>query len=55
MLFWETVEVYCEKHTELTGTLCGQNVEMVPHRKHINSPIKRQPVNAVWGKHQYLF
>jgi hypothetical protein len=25
MLFRETVAVYCEKHTEHTDTLCGQN------------------------------
>jgi hypothetical protein len=25
MLFGETVAVYCEKHTEHTDTLCGQN------------------------------
>jgi hypothetical protein len=27
MLFGETVAVYCEKHTEHTDTLCGQNAE----------------------------
>jgi hypothetical protein len=27
MLFGETVAVYCEIHTELTDTLCGQNAE----------------------------
>jgi hypothetical protein len=27
LLFWETVAVYCENHTEHTNTLCGQNVE----------------------------
>jgi hypothetical protein len=27
MLFRETVAVYCEKHTEHTNTLCGQNAE----------------------------
>jgi hypothetical protein len=27
MLFGETVAVYCEKHTEHTNTLCGQNAE----------------------------
>jgi translation initiation factor IF-1 len=27
MLFGETVAVYCENHTELTNTLCGQNAE----------------------------
>jgi hypothetical protein len=35
MLFGETVAVYCENHTEHTDTLCGQNVEFVPHRKQI--------------------
>jgi translation initiation factor IF-1 len=41
MLFGETVTVYCENHTEHTDTLCGQNVEFVPHRKHITSPRQR--------------
>jgi hypothetical protein len=27
MLFWETVAVYCENHTEHKNTLCGQNAE----------------------------
>jgi hypothetical protein len=27
MLFGETVNVYCENHTEHINTLCGQNVE----------------------------
>jgi hypothetical protein len=27
MLFGETVAVYCENHTELTDTLCGQNAD----------------------------
>jgi hypothetical protein len=40
MLFGETVAVYCENHTEHTDTLCGQNVEFVPHRKHITSPLQ---------------
>jgi hypothetical protein len=34
MLFGETVTVYCDNHTEHIDTLCGQNVEFVPHRKH---------------------
>jgi hypothetical protein len=29
MLFRETVAVYCENRSELTDTLCGQNVELV--------------------------
>jgi hypothetical protein len=29
MLFEETVAVYCEKHTELTNTLCEKNAEYV--------------------------
>jgi hypothetical protein len=33
MLFGETVAVYCENHTEHIDTLCGQNIEFVPHRK----------------------
>jgi hypothetical protein len=40
MLFGETVAVYCENHTEHTDTLCGQNVEFLPHRKHITSPLQ---------------
>jgi hypothetical protein len=40
MLFGETVAVYCENRTEHTDTLCGQNVEFVPHRKHITSPLQ---------------
>jgi translation initiation factor IF-1 len=40
MLFGETVAVYCENHTEHTNTLCGQNAEFVPHRKHITSPLQ---------------
>jgi hypothetical protein len=40
MLFGETVAVYCENHTEYTDTLCGQNAEYVPHRKHIMSPLQ---------------
>jgi hypothetical protein len=40
MLFGETVAVYCESHTEHTHTLCGQNAEFVPHRKHITSPLQ---------------
>jgi hypothetical protein len=38
-LFGETFVVYCENHTEHTDTLCGQNVEFVPHRGHITSPL----------------
>jgi hypothetical protein len=40
MLFGETVAVYCENHTGHTDTLCGQNAEFVPHRKHITSPLQ---------------
>jgi hypothetical protein len=40
MLFVETVAVYCKNNTEQTDTLCGQNVEFVPHGKHITSPIQ---------------
>jgi hypothetical protein len=29
MLFGETVAVYCENYTELTNTLCGQNVHFL--------------------------
>jgi hypothetical protein len=38
MLFGETVAVYCDKHTEYTDTMCGKNVEFVPHRKLIRTP-----------------
>jgi hypothetical protein len=41
MLFRETVAVYFENHTEHTDTLCEQNAEIVPHRKHITSPLQR--------------
>jgi hypothetical protein len=61
MLFGETVAVYCETHMEHTNTLCGQNAEalyiriqLVPHRKHITSPLRDQPVNAVWGNSRCL-
>jgi hypothetical protein len=40
MLFEETVAVYCENHTEHTNTLCGQNTQSVPRRKHITSPLQ---------------
>jgi hypothetical protein len=40
MLFMETVAVYCDNHTEHTDTLCGQNAEFVPYRKHITSPLQ---------------
>jgi hypothetical protein len=40
MLFGETVAVYCENRKEHTDTVCGQNVEFVPHRKHITSPLQ---------------
>jgi hypothetical protein len=40
MLFTETAAVYCENHTENTDTLCGENVEFVPHTKHITSPLQ---------------
>jgi hypothetical protein len=54
MLFVETVTFYCENNTEHTDTLCGQNVDVVPHRKHISSPLQNQPVSAVWGKSHCL-
>jgi hypothetical protein len=40
MLFGETVAVYCENHMEHTDTLCGQNAEFLPHKKHITSPLQ---------------
>jgi hypothetical protein len=49
MLFGEIFTIYCEKHIEHTDTLCGQNAEFVPFRKHIKSRIQTQPINAVWG------
>jgi hypothetical protein len=39
MLFGETVALYCENHTEHTDTLCGQDAEFVPQKKHITSPL----------------
>jgi hypothetical protein len=35
MMFGDTFALYCEKHTEQIHTQCGQNVESLPHRKHI--------------------
>jgi hypothetical protein len=55
MLFGERVTLYCENHTEHGHTLRGQNVEFVPQRKHIKSPLQTQPVNAVWENSHYLF
>jgi hypothetical protein len=40
ILFGEIFTVSCEIHTEHTDTLCGQNVENVPHREHIKSPLQ---------------
>jgi hypothetical protein len=54
MLFGETVAVYCENHAEHTDTLCGQNVEFVPHRKHITSPLQSPTGKCCLGK-QSLF
>jgi hypothetical protein len=54
MLFRETVAVYCENHTEHTNTLCGQNTQSVPHRKHITSPLQSQTGSCCFGK-QSLF
>jgi hypothetical protein len=39
MLFGERFTVYFENHTEHTDTLCGQNLEIVPHREYITSKI----------------
>jgi hypothetical protein len=50
MLFGKTVAVYCENHAEHKHTLCGENVEVEPHRKHISSMLQTQTVNAVLGK-----
>jgi hypothetical protein len=50
MLFGETVAVYCENPTEDTDTLCGQNVEILPHRKHNNSPLKCPTAWCCLGK-----
>jgi hypothetical protein len=38
MRFGERITFYCENYTEHTDTLCGQNAEIVPHRKDITSP-----------------
>jgi hypothetical protein len=40
MLFGETVAVCCENHTEHTNTLCGQETQSAPHKKHITSPLQ---------------
>jgi hypothetical protein len=40
MVFGETVVVFCENHTVHTDTHCGQNVEFVPHRKHISNTLQ---------------
>jgi hypothetical protein len=40
MLFGETVADDCENHQDHTDSLCAQNVEFVPHRKHITSPLQ---------------
>jgi hypothetical protein len=29
MLFGETVDVFCDNHTEHTDTMCGQNAEFL--------------------------
>jgi hypothetical protein len=50
LLFGETVAVYCENHTEHTDTLCVQNVEFVPHRKHITSPLQSPTGYCCLGK-----
>jgi hypothetical protein len=50
MLFGETVAVYCENHTEHTDTLCGQNAESVPHRKHIVPATKTNRLMLFGGK-----
>jgi hypothetical protein len=50
MLYGETVAAYCENHTEHTDTLCGQNAEFVPHRKHITSQIYRPTGYCCLGK-----
>jgi hypothetical protein len=42
MLFGETAALYCENHTEHTDKLGGQNVEIVPQRKDISSPLQSQ-------------
>jgi hypothetical protein len=54
MLFGETVAVYWENHTEHTDTLCGQNAEFVPHRKHITSPLQ-SPTGWFYLGKQSLF
>jgi hypothetical protein len=53
ILFGETVAVYCENHTEHTDTLCGQNAESVPHKKHITSQL--QSPNGYYLGKQLLF
>jgi hypothetical protein len=43
MLFGETFAVYCENHREHTDTLCVQNVEIAPRKKHNTSPQQTPP------------
>jgi hypothetical protein len=54
MLFGETFAVYFVNHTEHTDTLCVQNVEFVPHRNQITSPLQSQTGKCGLGK-QSLF
>jgi hypothetical protein len=49
MLSGETVAVYCGNHTEHTDTRCGQNVEIIPHRKHITTPLLIQTGQSCLG------
>jgi hypothetical protein len=64
MIFGESVVVYCEKHTEHTDTLCGQNAALYHTGKPLRLHYKAQPANAHWrssrcllwetyGKHRY--
>jgi hypothetical protein len=54
MLFGERFPFYCKSHTEHTDTLCGQNAEIVPHRKHNTYPLQSPTGKWCLGK-QLLF
>jgi hypothetical protein len=55
MLYGETITVHCENHKKHTDTLCGQNVEFVPHRKHFVSATIPNRLRLCWGHSQSLF
>jgi hypothetical protein len=40
MIFGVKFTDYCKKHTEHTNKVSGQNLEIVPQRKQITSPLQ---------------